>query len=50
MGKCYVVRYEFLWQAKDNETQETNNTVFAMLLEEMQQCTVNVWCILMEVV
>jgi hypothetical protein len=30
--------------------QQENNIVFAMLLEEIQQCTMNVWCIPMEVV
>jgi hypothetical protein len=29
--------------------QQENNTVFAMLLEEIQQHTTNVWCIPMEV-
>jgi hypothetical protein len=50
MGKCYAARYESLWQAKDNKTQQENNTVFAMLLEEIQQCTTNIWCIPVEVI
>jgi hypothetical protein len=49
MGKCYAARYESLWQAKDNKAQQENNTVFSMLLEEIQQRTANTWCILREV-
>jgi hypothetical protein len=49
MGKCYAARYESLWQAKDNKAQQENNAVFTMLLEEIQQCTANTWCILREV-
>jgi hypothetical protein len=45
-GKCYTTRYESLWQAKDKKTQQENNTMFSMLLEEIQQCTANIWCIL----
>jgi hypothetical protein len=30
--------------------QQENNIIFSMLLEDIQQCTANVWCILMEVV
>jgi hypothetical protein len=36
VGKCYVVRYESLWQVKDNKMQQENNIVFSMLLEEIQ--------------
>lgn len=49
-GKCYAVRYESFWQAKDNKNQQANNTVFAMLLEEIQQLTTNVWRIPVEVI
>jgi hypothetical protein len=35
-GKFYAARYESLDQAKDNKNQQANNTVFAMLLEEIQ--------------
>jgi hypothetical protein len=49
-GKCYAVRYETLWQAKDNKNQQENNTVFSMFLEDMQQKTTNVWRIPIEVV
>jgi hypothetical protein len=50
MGNFYVARYESLWKEKDNKTQQTIKTIFSMLLEEIQQRTMNVWCILMEVV
>jgi hypothetical protein len=36
VGKCYATRYESLWKEKDNKTQQENNTVFSMLLEEIQ--------------
>jgi hypothetical protein len=49
-GKCYAARYESLWHAKDNKMQQENNTVFAMLLEELQQRIANVWRMPMEVV
>ena len=42
--------YESLWKAKDNKTQQENNTVFAMWLEEKQQCKTNLWHVPMEVV
>jgi hypothetical protein len=46
MGKCY----ESLWQSKDNKTHQENNIVSSMLLEEIQQRTMNLWRIPMEVV
>jgi hypothetical protein len=49
-GKFYVTRYESLWQEKDNKMQQEKNTIFEMLLEEIQQCTTNVWCIPIEVI
>jgi hypothetical protein len=49
-GKFYASRYESLWQAKDNKTQQENNIVFAMLLEEIQQRKSNVWRIPIELV
>jgi hypothetical protein len=49
VGKCYVARYESLRQAENNKTRQENNTVFCMMLEEIQQCTINVRCIPMEV-
>jgi len=50
MGKFYTNRYESLWQAKDNKTQQSNNTFFAMLLEDIHQRTTKVWNIPVEVV
>jgi len=41
-GKFYASRYESLWQTKDKKNQQANNTVFPMLLEEIQQHTTNV--------
>jgi hypothetical protein len=32
-GKCYVARYESLWQAKENKNKQENKTIFVMLLE-----------------
>jgi hypothetical protein len=49
-GKCYAVRYDSLWQAKDNKNQQENNTVFVMLLEEIQRRTADSWHIHVEVV
>jgi len=45
-----VAKYESLWQAKDNKTQQENNKVFAILLEEIQQHTTNIWRIHGEVI
>jgi hypothetical protein len=50
MGRFYASKYESLWQAKDNKAQQENSAIFAMLLEEIQQCTSKVWGIPMEVV
>jgi hypothetical protein len=50
MGKCYAAKYESLWQAKDNKTQQENNKVFAILLEEIQQHTNKIWHIHVEVI
>jgi hypothetical protein len=50
MGKCYAARYESLWQAKDNKTQQANNTGFAMCLEEIQHCIANIWRTPVEVI
>jgi hypothetical protein len=41
MGNCYTTKYDSLWQAKDKKAQHTNNMVFAMLLEEIQQRIAN---------
>jgi hypothetical protein len=49
-GKCYTTRYESLWQDKDNKNQLVNSMVFVMLLEEIKQCTTNVWHIPLEAV
>jgi hypothetical protein len=34
---------------KDNKNQQENSTMSVICVEEIQQCTANVWCILVEV-
>jgi hypothetical protein len=50
LGKCYAVRYESLWQEKDNKKQKETNTTFIMFLEDIQKRTTNIWHILVEMV
>jgi len=41
-GKCYAMRYETLWEAKDPKNQQDNNAKLSMFLEDMQQNKTNV--------
>jgi hypothetical protein len=48
-GKFRVAVY-MLWKENESKNQQAHNTVFSMLLEDMQHKKTNVWIILVELV